>query len=394
MNAKRPGATRRPLGRTIAVTLTIVAAVLPAVAGEVDSATAPHSILNRPAEYRGPDALEPDLDLDEIPIGLFAPLDPVDSVGHRMWRGASLAVEEANAAGGYEGKPFRLVQRWAPDPWRGGGVLLTRMVYEDGVLGIIGGPDGASTHLAEQIATKVRVPILSPVSGDPSLTRVSVPWIFVLAPGEDAQARLLAGAVAGDGRARVVLVSSTDHDGRVGAEEVKKALLARDIPLAGHLTLPQDLVDAGEAARRTRNLDPDAVVLWAVTGVAERFLGALSTLGFRPALYLPMLREPLDPEAGLEDWPNAVCGLIPGATPASGDEPSPVGDWVACSTYDATTLLVAAVRKAGLNRARTRDGIAAMSGYRGLSGDIVWNNGGANTAFPLEVSRLVAEARP
>src|SRR5450631_3868745 len=50
-------------------------------------------------------------DVKEVRIGFIGPLEnhPDAALGRRMLNGASLAVDEANAAGGYGGKPFRLV---------------------------------------------------------------------------------------------------------------------------------------------------------------------------------------------------------------------------------------------------------------------------------------------
>jgi len=45
--------------------------------------------------------------------------------------GAALAIEDANAHGGYKDKPFRLVPRWSDDPWRGGASAVAKPVFTD-----------------------------------------------------------------------------------------------------------------------------------------------------------------------------------------------------------------------------------------------------------------------
>jgi ABC-type branched-subunit amino acid transport system substrate-binding protein len=67
-------------------------------------------------EYNGAACETPDpnlKDLSEIRIGFIGPLSnhPDQSLGYRMLKGASLAIDEANAAGGYAGKPFKLMLR-------------------------------------------------------------------------------------------------------------------------------------------------------------------------------------------------------------------------------------------------------------------------------------------
>src|ERR1035437_670555 len=58
--------------------------------------------------------------LSEVRIGFFGPIEhnPELVFGLRMLHGAQLAVEEANAHGGYGGKPFRLMPQNNYDNWQ------------------------------------------------------------------------------------------------------------------------------------------------------------------------------------------------------------------------------------------------------------------------------------
>jgi ABC-type branched-subunit amino acid transport system substrate-binding protein len=152
--------------------------------------TAPVSILDKKSDYHGPEREEPEPVVEEVRIGFFAPHEAGNLPGQSLWRGAMAAIEEANANEGYHGKPFRLVCRWADNPWGAGSREMTRLVYEDKVWAVIGSIDGAGTHIAEQVATKARITLVSPLSGDPSLTHTAVPWMFRLPPDDSAGASL------------------------------------------------------------------------------------------------------------------------------------------------------------------------------------------------------------
>src|ERR1019366_4583900 len=68
---------------------------------------------------------DPDLkDLTEIRIGFLGPIEnnPEQVFGQRMLNGAQFAVNEANARGGYCGKPFKLLPRNDYDNWQAKGV--------------------------------------------------------------------------------------------------------------------------------------------------------------------------------------------------------------------------------------------------------------------------------
>jgi ABC-type branched-subunit amino acid transport system substrate-binding protein len=54
-------------------------------------------------------------------------------------------------------------------------------------------------------------------------------------------------------------------------------------------------------------------------------------------------------------------------------------DFAAASTYDALNLLIAAIRRGGLNRAKIADALGALSPYPGVTGTIAWDKLGGNT---------------
>jgi ABC-type branched-subunit amino acid transport system substrate-binding protein len=54
-------------------------------------------------------------------------------------------------------------------------------------------------------------------------------------------------------------------------------------------------------------------------------------------------------------------------------------DYAAAATYDGMTMLVAAVRSAGLNRARIGDALHDLAPWTGVTGTITWDRMGSNT---------------
>src|ERR1700686_5182293 len=59
-------------------------------------------------------------DVAEVPIGFFGPgmPNPESKSAERMLQGAHLAIEEANARGGYGGKPFKVMLHNDYDNWQ------------------------------------------------------------------------------------------------------------------------------------------------------------------------------------------------------------------------------------------------------------------------------------
>ncbi|HSW50299.1 MAG TPA: ABC transporter substrate-binding protein [Bryobacteraceae bacterium] len=300
-----------------------------------------------PPEYEGPGREEQaPADLTEIRIGFFGPTEDT------IWQGAALAVEEANRRGGYRGFPFRLVSRWSDDPWRAGAAHVVRLAYEDQVWAIIGGIDGATTHLAEQVVVKARLALVSPASTDRSVSQAGVPWMFTRMPEDDLLAGVLARALAGE--RNLTLVSATDHDSRAFSGELRKAMGGLGIVPAFHFEF-----DAGQGAEAAaaRARDASAVVLIAGPDDSARFLRALRTPGFGGRVYAAHWVA----RRGALEEAEGVVFPYPLESPRAG-----FPDYAAAYAYDATTMVVEAVRKGGLNRVKIYDAIRAASLARNL----------------------------
>ena len=65
-----------------------------------------------------------------------------------MLHGAQLAIDEANARGGYGGKPFRLMVHNDAAIWGASSNEIVKMVYDEKVWAMLGSISGDSTHIA------------------------------------------------------------------------------------------------------------------------------------------------------------------------------------------------------------------------------------------------------
>ena len=79
-------------------------------------------------------------DINEVRIGFLGPLDPSPdkSDGEHMLQGAQLAVEEANARGGYGGKPFKLMVHNDYNNWQAKAVYGSTRPTDEGIWGSAG----------------------------------------------------------------------------------------------------------------------------------------------------------------------------------------------------------------------------------------------------------------
>ena len=347
----------------------------------------PPGVLDTPVEFAGSrgTTLAP-TDLREVRIGLFGP-DSGD-----VPRGARLAVEQLNAAGGFRGTRFRIVGRWSDDPWSGGAREMVRLVYDDSVWAVLGSVNGDATHVAEQVVTKAWVPLVAPVSADPTLTYIRIPWIFRLPPDEGAQAAVLVrDGVLARSLANVGLITSSDHDGRTFANEVLERLRVAGVTPAFHFEIPLNR-DLAALAGRTRSFEPGALIVRVPPSGMPALLDQLSREGVRAPLLVPWI--PGLPPSGLtshyagdvlavrpfREVNNPAYGAFDRAYRARyGSEPTPM----AAYGYDAVNLVAGALETSGLNRAALRDAIARRSGVVGATGAVSWDNAGGNLVEPV-----------
>jgi branched-chain amino acid transport system substrate-binding protein len=337
-------------------------------------------------QYVGPGREEPEpTNLREVLIGYFGPSDPARPEGGDIWCAASLAIEEANTGGGYRGLPFRVLPAWSENPWGTGVSELVRLAYYDKVWAVIGGIDGPSTHLAEQVVAKARLVLISPASTDKTVNLAGVPWMFSVSPGDHLTAPVIGGALLA-GREPFVILAATDHDSHMFLVELRKFLATKGAGPIFEYEFKSGTPDFSELAVHVETSNAGAVVLVAGPTDSARLLATLRDKGFAgrvlggpwmgrraflstagPAaegVLLPLLDNPA---TGFQDFGakfQSRFGVFP--------------DFAAAQTYDSTRLLVAAIRKAGLNRARICDAVRELSPWHGVSGTIAWDPVGEN----------------
>lgn len=351
-------------------------------------------MLDEPTQFSGLNSyLHESGDSDRVSIGLFVPFDPNDSVAAGIVRGVSIALDAANATGGYDGKIFAMKQRWANDPWGGGSVELAKLVFHDRVLAVIGSIDSHSTHIVQQIATKAHFPVMSPVVSDSTLTHIRVPWLFRLPPNDRVQSDTLVSELRDRGFLRSGLINTTDHESRTAARELKKSMEKSGYPPLFHFEIQSVSSDYHEIARRAKAFQPDSLVVRFQRDDMVEFLAQHMKTDLPVCIAFPWI-----PGVNAEELSESCFhGLItlepfcPSSTNREyrwffgryadlyGNSPS----FCAVYSYDAAKLIIEAVRRSGLNRKRLWETLSAVHCYDGASGTISWDKGGGNTTNPI-----------
>ncbi len=350
-----------------------------------------------PLVFRGPGKDAPEPRVSEVLLGWFGPDDPSQPEFGDFWCGAAVAIDQENSAGGYQPRsgavaagepvPFRLAAAWSESPWKAGVLGVARLVQVQGAWAVIGGVDGTTTHLALQLALKSFFLLLSPGSTDVTTDLANVPWLFSLAPSDERIAPVLADAAArASGGGPFVLAAATDHDSHATLLAVRRALGERRLAPAAVLEVATRGEDLGFVASRLLEARPGAVLVLAPSCLGARLVVALREAGYRGAVVggAPLARNAFRRAAGAA----AEGVLVPRSTrPGPGWEAfahsytqrwGEPPDEAAQQSYDAVRLVVAAVRRAGLNRVRIRQAVRDSAPWDGVTGRVSWNALGRN----------------
>ena len=372
-------------------------------------------------EYNGAarDIPDPDLkDLSEIRIGFLAPLydHPDQVLGKRMLNGAQMAIDEANAAGGYCGKPFRIVSHNDYDNWQMSktatvGVAkdsaiwgsasndAVRMIYDDKVWAMFGSISSESTHIALRLTLKAETPLVNSASTDPTIPETIIPWYFTDLQDDRVQGYTLARHIYTElGLKRVALLRVNDRYGRFGVIKFRDA--SRRL---GHPVVIEQKFRPGDSDFRQQlaviaDSRVDAIVLWTDIGPTAAILRQMQELGMRQRVFGShrTIGDELIKLAGTaaEDF-EAVYPFDPTRSNPRWLEFNTryearfheKPDHFAALAYDQMQILLNAICRAGLNRGRIRDALTGITSYQGVTGDMVFDPNCKNIA-PLFLARV------
>jgi len=375
-------------------------------------------------EYNGAarDIPDPDLkDLDEIRIGFLAPLydHPDQALGNRMLNGANMAIDEVNAAGGYGGKPFRLIthndyNNWqnqsaatgvAKDSaiWGAASNDAVRMIYDDKVWAMFGSISSESTHIALRLSLKAETPIVNSASTDPTIPETIIPWYFTDIQDDRVQGYTLARHIYTElGFKRVAILRINDRYGRFGVLKFRDASRRLGHPVVIEQKFMPGDTDFRHQLAVIEDSRVDAIVIWADVGPTAEILREMRELGMKQRVFgshrtisgtagdeLIQLAGPAaegfeavfpyDPTRTDPRWLDFVARYQ-----ARFHE---VPDHFAALAYDAMRILLDAICRAGLNKGRIRDALTGIENYKGVTGDMVFDPNCKNIA-PLFLARV------
>jgi ABC-type branched-subunit amino acid transport system substrate-binding protein len=345
---------------------------------------------NNLVEYNGAarDVPDPNLnDLSEIRIGFLGPLydHPDQVLGNRMLHGAQLAIDEANAAGGYCGKPFKLMLHNDSAIWGASSNEVVKMVYDENVWAMFGSISSDTTHIALRVTLKAETPVVNSASTDPTIPETIIPWYFTDIQDDRVQGYTLARHIYTElGLKRVAILRVNDRYGRFGVVKFRDASRRLGHPVVIEQKFMPGDTDFRRQLGVIQDSRVDAIVIWADIGPAAAILQQMHELGMKqrafgshrtigdelvrlagPAAEGFEAVYPYDPTQRNQKWLDFNSRF----DARYHEKP----DHFASLAYDAMQILLQSICRAGLNRGRIRDALTGVENYKGVTGQMMFD---------------------
>lgn len=320
----------------------------------------------------------------DIPVGVYAALTGGEAAfGQATVQGVKLAAEEINNSGGLLGRKIRLVIEDDQGRAEDAASVVTKLITANNVVGIIGENSSNQSLAAAPIAQASGVPMISPSSTNPNVTKKG-DYIFRVCFTDPYQGKALATFVANNLKIKnVAILKDNRNDYSVGLAEyftktftelggkiiAEQSYSGGDTDFRPQLTsirnrkpealfIPGFYTDVGQIAIQARDLGINIPMVggdgWDSPTVIT--IGGKSVDGS----YFSDHYFPGDPSPQTQRFVGEIkkrTGHAPEANSALG--------------YDALYIFANAVKKAGsLDRKAIRDNIASTRDYQGVSGKI------------------------
>ncbi|NIM51069.1 MAG: ABC transporter substrate-binding protein [Gemmatimonadales bacterium] len=302
-------------------------------------------------------------------------------LGIKMLQGARLAVEQANARGGYRGRiPYQLVIRNDNGNWRSSGREVITLAYQDSVWAILGTVDGANSHIAIRAALKAEIVVMNTADTDPTFVETAIPWVFRNITDDRQMCYLLADFAFKKLRLqRVAALRAVNRYGRMSIDEFRDAATRLGNPFMVELEYQEGDTDFRPQLERIKSLDVDGVITYGNSRESALLLKQMRDMGMNQwflgsdRMVTQEFRDIVGASHG-----NVAAGFPYDPTSTDprylrfakefrakyGEDP----ETYAAHAYDGINMLIEAIERAGLNRALIRDELAAMKEYLGVTG--------------------------
>jgi branched-chain amino acid transport system substrate-binding protein len=321
-------------------------------------------------------------------VGSFQSLSgPESQFGGDTKDGIELAVDQVNAAGGVKGKPLKVMFEDDKSSPQDATNKVLQLIDRDKVVAVLGEVASARSKAGGIVANRRRVPMISPSSTNPDVTKVG-PFVFRVCFTDDAQGQAAARFVAETlKKKRVAILYASDDLYSSGlANEFREEAKRLGLELVGEKQFLKNETNFTTYITEIRDARPDIIYAPIYYNAMIPIARQAAAAGVPGSTFLGgdgWHAEGLVRDAGAEmegayltehfapdaPWP-AAQRFVKAYRERFQHDPSSL----AAQGYDAALLLADAIGRATADTPQAiRDAIAATQGFQGATGTISIN---------------------
>ncbi len=317
---------------------------------------------------------------EEIEIGGIYMLTGVSAQqGQHALKGAQLAIEEINVAGGINGRQLKLIAEDNQDDKPAVAISAYKKLKSQGI-NIILGPNWSPSGMAlAPIACEEKTLMISPSVGVAEFNE-ACDYIYNLWPHDFIHSEKLGRIVVNQGYERIVIIGSQQAWEYEQAEAVKKGVLAKGGNIVGYHIATSDETDFGTIVTKTIEAQPDAVIF---TNLGRQHVPAKKLREMRStAQYFTttIIEENIEAAQGSFENTKVMTSFTPTEkfvqkfTEKYGEAPTINSD----TSYDTVMVLAQAMKETkSTNVEVLKDYLSKLKTFSGVSGEITFDEHGA-----------------
>lgn len=319
--------------------------------------------------------------------GLLETSGFIASLGGPGVEGATLAVEQVNAAGGINGRKVQFVNVNSESDNTKTVSGAKRLIEQEKVAAIIGPMSSGSAFAVTDTIERAKVPMIANGATRGIVLPPEQKRFSFLAPLTDVVVQsVMLKDMQARGIKRIAMLNSDVAFGTAGRDSMEKAVAAAGLALVAKETFGNADTDMTPQLTKIRGTDAEATVLWATGAGLAIATKNHRALGIKTPLYLAhsandfnYLRLAGDAANGilLPSSKIYVTASLPAADPQKAVVERFVAEYekkygkppatFAGNGYDAAMIIMQAIRKAGTDPEKVREAIEATRDYVGVT---------------------------
>jgi branched-chain amino acid transport system substrate-binding protein len=320
---------------------------------------------------------------EPIKLGFFGPLtDRFAGLGLDAKKGADLAVKQANASGGVNGRRIELVVYDDRGNRTEAVAVARKLIEQDKVAAIVSGSLSLTSIAAAPIISEAKVPMVAAYSNAVGVVKGN-DYVFRWASVADVQGWIMGHHAMNErGYKRFALLMQDEEYGRGIINGAEKALAKLGGEVAYKKAFPPTEREFRAMMTEIKNLNVDAVMVSGLGPVLTAAGRQGYELGVFPKaqLYVGCDLNEIDWYKGIGEHGDGTIGTLEFITPTDHDFTKQfmaafqkeynetIITHEAGLAYDAVRLMIDAIKRGGVDREGIRKALAETKSFMNLSG--------------------------